>query len=234
MQIDIVSLQGIARDKEIAIFACGWSLMGFDYESFRSIFPGITIGVNRIIRAFDPSYWFTSEQKIEFIDMARLVKPQTTAIVRKGFLAEFFEERPEVTFAAYDVEEDWTVQDYDTHSFPRGRFFTRATVTLGALEFARFLGASTIYLFGCDMAFAPQTKQYYFDPSIKPERVNERPDMVNGHLMNHNLERMKKWLDNWYERYGKMVKAINLSPTRNLKFPAMSYEEFRNAHSACR
>ena len=78
--LHLSELRDEQRDKPILIVSCGWSLRSFvEWERLESN-EYVTIGVNRIIGKFKPTYWITHDAFNVFRPFFKRVKLGTTVI----------------------------------------------------------------------------------------------------------------------------------------------------------
>ena len=214
----ILELYNSLHSQIIVLLACGWSLQNFDWSRLKHS-HATTIGLNRILKVYQPTYWFLSENSKEFIPyLDYLHDSDTLPVVRPGMIADELNLRalPYLTYTPY--RNQFPDEDY-INAFRSGCFWTKATVTLGALEFARFLNPKAVLLLGCDLCLSPQGV-YYFDPSIHPKRLSTgQQSWISTREVwrtNKNLLRMKHWLERWRESFDLPVFVCSPSPVLQL------------------
>lgn len=175
-------------NQPIIILGASPSLIDFNFSLLEGC---LTIGLNRAVYApVKLTYWFYSEKLGIFHHvMERAKKEGTLQVCRRPT------DNPDYLF--------FNAPNWEERSYASDQLTCRQSVTVGALDFANFLGCKQVALIGCD--FLCKGRKRYFDETadltINIGETAQYPYTPDGEY----------WYPNTYTRYIQAIRnAIRL------------------------
>lgn len=176
MKLDDYELTGVGHLKDAApshkraiIFASGPTLSEVGEEDLKKMGRLPIFGINEVVRDFEPDWWITSDQT-SVTRYAKYVKTNTRVLTTHRACHWIEAALPEHVKGdtLLSVLAAPQVQEYDNPF----EFYSRRTTAIAAIEFLRYAGFKTIYVFGLDH-FCTDSMYYYFgnDGMKRPKRT---------------------------------------------------------------
>lgn len=165
----VSEMRNILDGERVFIIGCGPSLTAGDLDALHEN-KCISMGVNDIYHIFPntkwrPDFYFASDRRqlikyTEDGEMKRAVDP-IRKIFSDNYIPLMQQERDNRTVCFFQQ-----IQEFDGMGFStdcsKGVFCSN-TVVFGAMQFAVFMGAKTIYLLGCDNGIAANKKLFFYE-----------------------------------------------------------------------
>ena len=228
MQLNTSTLKNCHKNQTILVLGNAHSLCNVP---LRWLDDYITIGCNRILRLYTPSYYIVSdrnpyEEDLEYIKKGTFGKLLSTTIFNTSFKTR---NQPNVAeLPAFDWY-PWTptlhseknpenVPSKDIVLDPTTKFYTYKNIAPPMIQFAASMGAKTIGLLGIDMKWPSHKKSHFWG-----EGAASGSYMFNGKLVSSWIGRLAK------EFAKKGIEVINLSSYRgplDHHIPHMPFSQF--------